>query len=183
MAFPIIPLVLVGAGVYVLRQRRAKRKKKVEEPGIGPIQTVVFVGPPKGPAPEGPTGAPGQPCDGGDGYGAWDDLGYCKTFWIEGETDEAIARLAMEEWEARGSPEFSDLYLMVPDIAGGELAPPKDNPALVDIVATCLQRYYGVGSVFPPKEAENWEDTSSPYWVHRAWSSGYAVVRRTLCGA
>src|SRR5262245_21876399 len=110
MAIPIVPLVVLGVGMLVLRRRRRTAKKKGEaEPQVPllPVQTVVFI-PPKDRAPVGPSGQPGQPCKGVDGAGAWDDLGACKTFWIDGDTDEAIRTLAREEWDARGRPGFSD---------------------------------------------------------------------------
>ncbi len=181
MAIPILPLLLIGVGVFALRRRRSK-SKKTDEWTPGPIQTLVFVPPSTGDAPDGPSGEPGQICDANDGEGAWDEQGHCKTFWIDGETDEAIARLAHEEWEARGRPKFSELCLMVQDPVGGELAPPEDNPLFVQIVVAVLQRYYGVGSVFPPISAKGPTDETSPYWVHKAWAKASVVVRRELCG-
>lgn len=187
MAIPLLPLLLLGVGVYALRRRRRSSTPKGEtDPDAWtkvPVHSVVFVPPSAGEAPQGPSGAPGQPCDAPDGWGAWDEQGQCKTFWIDGETDDAIARLAREEWESRGRPTFSELCLMVPDPLGGELAPPVDNPLLVQIVASALQRYYGVGSLFPPKSAYGWTDEVSPYWVQRVWAEANAVVRKELCGS
>ena len=116
MAIPIVPLVVLGVGVLVLRRR--KRSSKTTEGGTKPkvpivsLSTAVFI-PPKDRHPTGPSGDPGQPCTPPDGEGAWDDLGACKTFWIDGDTDDAIRALAREEWDARGRPGFSDLCLMV----------------------------------------------------------------------
>ena len=90
--------------------------------------------------------------------------------------------MAHEEWEARGRPTFSDLCVAVPDPAGGEFAPPKDNPQLVEIVVACLRRYYDVGPVFPPTDRNQINEPTSPYWVHKAWAKAYAIVRRELCG-
>lgn len=185
MAFPIVPLVVLGVGVMALRRRKRAPKKKSEgasDVPLGPVHTVVFV-PPKNPAPTGPSGEPGQPCKAADGEGAWDDLGVCKTFWIDGATDEAIRTLAREEWTARGRPSFSDMCLMVDDPSGGELAPPKENPLFVEIVATALERYYDVGSLFPPTVALKAGEPTSPYWVHQAWAKATAVVFKELCAA
>jgi len=74
------------------------------------------------------------------GRGAWDNNGVCKKFWIEGETDLAIAVLAREEWERRGSPTFSNLCLAVEDPLGGEFAAPIDNPDMVENVAASMER-------------------------------------------
>ncbi len=182
MAIPMLPLVLLGVGVLVLGRRKRSGKKKGEPKAPLVIQTAVFV-PPKDGAPPGSSGAPGQPCDAEGGYGAWDDLGACKTFWIDGDTDDAIRRLAREEWEARGRPSFSKLCLAVDDPGGGELAPQKENPLFVAIVSAALERYYDVGSLFPPKVAFGVDDPTSPYWVHRAWAMANAVVREELCDA
>lgn len=183
MAIPIIPLVVLGVGVLVVRRRKRAAKKtndKPSEPLFVPLNTVVFV-PPKGTAPTGPSGQPGQPCKAADGEGAWDDLGACKTFWVEGETDEAIRRLAREEWEARGRPGFSDLCLAVEEPMGGELAPPVASPAFVEIVVAALERYYDVGPLFPPTVAVEPNDATSPYWVHKAWAKATVAVREELC--
>ena len=182
MAIPILPLILLGVGAFALRRRRRPSKNKGTDETEPPIQTVVYVPPPVGEAPQGPSGEPGQPCDASDGQGAWDDLGHCKTFWIDEVTDEAIARLAREEWEARGQPGFSDLCLMVEDPVGGPLAAPKDNPRFVEIVSACLQRYYDVGALFPPTDVHGSNDPNSPYWVHEAWARANTVVRKELCG-
>jgi hypothetical protein len=185
MAIPVIPLVIVGVGLVVFGRRKRKPKKRgdaePEAPAI-PIKTLVFLPPTEPQAPTGPSGQPGQPCKADDGAGAWDELGACKTFWIEGDTDEAIRRLAREEWEARGRPSFSKMCLMVPDPTGGELAPPKANPIFVEIVAAALQRYYDVGPLFPPKVALQFDDPVSPYWVQEAWARAQAVVQQELCG-
>lgn len=184
MALPIVPLVVFGVGVLVLRRR--KRPAKKSEPGtppkipLVPLHTVVFI-PPKNTQPQGPSGDPGQPCKAADGEGAWDDLGACKTFWIDGSTDEAIRQLGRQEWEARGRPGFSELCLMVEDPTDGELAPPKPNPIFAEIVAAALQRYYDVGPLFPPKVQHQFNEPTSPYWVHKAWAKATAVLSKELC--
>ena len=89
----------------------------------------------------------------GDGHRAWDDLGYCKTFWIDGETEEAIARLTMEEWDARGRPPSSPVcvsWCRTLRVASWRVS--RTTPHSSTFVATCLQRCYGIGAVFPPKE-------------------------------
>lgn len=185
MAIPVIPLVVLGVGLVVFGRRKRSGKKKSEgEPAapVVPIKTVIFI-PPKDPAPTGPSGQPGQPCESREGEGAWDDLGACKTFWIDGETDEAIRRLAREEWEARGRPGFSKLCLMVDDPTGGELATPQANPLFVEIVVAALERYYDVGPLFPPTVAFEFDQPVSPYWVHKAWAKASEVVRQELCDA
>jgi hypothetical protein len=183
MPIPIVPLVVLGVGVLVFRRRKRAAKKtgdKAPEAPFVPINTVVFL-PPKDRAPTGPSGQPGQPCKATDGEGAWDDLGACKTFWVDGETDEAIRALVREEWEARGRPGFSDLCFMVEDPSGGELAPPIDNPTFVAIVVAALSRYYDVGPLFPPTVANVSGEPTSPYWVHKAWAQASAVAREELC--
>lgn len=184
MAIPFVPLVVVGVGVLVFRRRRRAAKKTTSEPAhdmpILPVKTVVFI-PPKDNAPPGPSGQPGQPCKAADGEGAWDDLGACKTFWIDGDTDEAIRKLAREEWEARGQPGFSELCLTVHDPVGGELAPPKPSPVFVEIVTAALERYYDVGPVFPPTVTTTATGPTSPYWVHKAWAKAAAAVTKELC--
>jgi hypothetical protein len=183
MAIPVLPLVVVGVGMLVLRRRKRSTKKQGEpEIPLGPVQTFVFI-PPEGRAPTGPSGQPGQPCKGKGGDGAWDDLGACKTFWIDGDTDDAIRRLAREEWEARGRPGFSELCLMVNTPMDDELAPPQPNPQFVEIVAAALGRYYDVGPLFPPTVAFGANDPTSPYWVHKAWAKATAVVSKELCDA
>ncbi|MEX1365605.1 MAG: hypothetical protein AB1Z98_20930 [Nannocystaceae bacterium] len=184
MAIPVLPLVVLGVGMLVLRGRRRSSSKKGSE-GTEPLpepKTVIFIPPPPDEAPSEPSGPPGQSCYPPEGDGAWDEFGHCKAFWIDGATDEAIAKLAREEWEARGRPTFSELCRMVPDPAGGEFAPPKDNPRLNEIVVACLQRYYDVGSIFPPTEGLQGHEPSSPYWVHRAWANAMVVVKKELCG-
>lgn len=179
MAAPIIPLVLLGVGILALRSRRRKTSKKTSDgSGGATIQTVVFVPP----QPEEPGGVPGRSCDAHDGVAAWDDQGRCKTFWIDGATDEAIEALLLQEWEARGRPTFSELCLTVPDPTGGEFAPKKDNPLFVEIVSAALQGYYSVGAVFPPVEARGPADPVSPYWVHETWARASVIARRALCG-
>ena len=120
MAVPIIPLVIVGMGLLVLgrRKRPAKKKAEGELPAV-PFHTVVFLPPKEPAAPTGPSGQAGRPCEGKGGDGAFDELGSCKTFWIDGDTDEAIGRLAREEWEARGRPRASEMCFMVDDPLGG----------------------------------------------------------------
>lgn len=185
MAIPVIPLMLVGVGVFVLgRRRRSGRAKDKEQaepkvPFITPHK-VVFV-PPEDRPPKGSGGQPGQPCKAKNGRGAWDDMGLCKRFWIDGDTDDAIRRLAREEWEARGRPSFSNMCLAVDDGSGDELAAPKPNPIFTAIVATALQRYYDVGPLFPPTTATQFNQPTSPYWVHEAWAKAVAVVRQELC--
>lgn len=185
MAIPVIPLVIVGVGLVVFGRRKRKTKKKGEtepQPPVVPVQTTVFL-PPKPTAPTGPSGHAGQPCEGKDGDGAFDELGACKTFWFDGSTDEAIRNLARVEWEARGRPSFSEMCLMVDDPTGGELATPQPNPIFVEIVAAALERYYDVGPLFPPTVAFQFDDPVSPYWVHQAWAKATAVVQKELCGA
>lgn len=183
MAIPMLPLVLVGVGVFVFSRRKRVAKKKGETKAPFVIQTAVFI-PPSDREPtvsSGSSNEPGQHCDGEGGYGAWDELGECKTFWIDGETDDAIRKLAREEWEARGRPSFSQLCLAVDDPTDGEFTPQKENPLFVAIVSSALQRYYGVGPLFPPKVASGFDDPTSPYWVHRVWAVANAVVSKELC--
>lgn len=179
MAAPIIPLVLLGVGLLALRSRRRKTSKKTNGgTERATIHTVVFVPP----STEEPFGEPGWPCDADDGAAALDDQLRCKTFWIDGTTDQAIEALLLEQWEARGRPTFSALCLAVPDPTGGEFAPPKDNPLFVEIVAAALQGYYGIGAVFPPIEPRGPEAPVSPYWVQETWSRATTIARRVLCG-
>lgn len=184
MAVPIIPLVIVGMGLLVLgrRKRPAKKKAEGELPAV-PFHTVVFLPPKEPAAPTGPSGQAGRPCEGKGGDGAFDELGSCKTFWVDGDTDEAIGRLAREEWEARGRPRASEMCFMVDDPLGGELSTPKANPIFVEITAAALERYYDVGALFPPKVATQFDEPVSPYWVQKAWAKASAVVRRELCEA
>ena len=188
MAIPVIPLMLIGVGVFVFGRRRrssSRNDAQAEQPQQEPqtpfiFQTVTFI-PPEDRPPPGPSGQPGQPCDTKEGKGAWDDVGLCKTFWIDGDTDDAIRRLAREEWEARGRPSFSTMCLAVSDPTGGELDTYKPNPVFTEIVAAALQRYYDVGPLFPPKVALQFNDPTSPYWVHEAWAKASAVVTQELC--
>lgn len=183
MALQVLPLVLLGVGVLVLRGRRRPKKKTQEPPPTEiPIKTVVFI-PPKDPPPPGShSGQPGQPCDAPDGTGALDEWGQCKTFWIDGETDDAIRSLAREEWEARGRPEVSELCLAVFDELGGEFATYQTNPNFLDLVTAVLRRYYGVGPTFPPVEAHGADDPMSPYWVHVVWDKAVNIIQQELCG-
>ncbi len=184
MAIPVIPLLLIGAGVLVFRKRRRTAKKTTEPeplPG-GPIQTLVFIPPEDREPPKRPSEQPGQPCETAEGQGAWDEQSECKTFWIDGETDEAIRRLAREEWEARGQPSFSELCLAVYDQTSGELGTHEANPRFTEIVVAALQRYYGTGAVFPPTEANAGHLPTSPYWVHEAWARAHRVIHKELCG-
>ena len=183
MAFPILPLLLLGVGVLALRHKGRTKRPKREEPKPTPIQAYVWVPPEPHREPPRSGGEPGRPCEASDGEGAWDRDGTCKTFWIDGQTDEAIRQLARQEWEARGRPTFSELCLAVPDPAAGEFAAPQDNPRLVEIVVAALRRYYGVGPVFPPTEGTQGNEPTSPYWVHKAWAKALALVRRELCEA
>ena len=182
MAFPILPLLLLGVGVLALRHKGRTKRPKREEPKSTPIQAYVWVPPEPHREPPRSGGEPGRPCEASDGEGAWDRDGTCKTFWIDGQTDEAIRQLARQEWEARGRPGFSDLCLAVQDEPGGELEAPDANPRMTEIVAAALQRYYGVGSLFPPTEAHGGHEASSPYWVHEAWARAHHVVWQELCG-
>lgn len=179
MAAPIIPLVLLGVGILALRSRRRKTSKKTGNGSGGTtIQTVVFVPPQT----KEPGGVPGQSCNARDGAAAWDDQGQCRTFWIDGTTDDAIETLLLEEWEARGRPTPSEMCFTVPDPTGGEFAPKKINPMFVEIVSAALQGYYGVGAVFPPVEARGPADPVSPYWVQETWARASVIARRALCG-
>ena len=187
MAAPIIPLVLLGVGILALRSQRRRTTKKTSDSSEEPtIRTVVFV-PPQSEEPSGEPGEPGEPrdpglsCDADDGAAAWDDQGHCKTFWIDGTTDQAIEALLLEQWEARGRPTFSELCLAVPDPTGGEFAPPKDSPLFVEIVAAALQGYYGIGAVFPPVEPRGSDDPRSPFWVQETWQRATAIARGILC--
>lgn len=183
MAIPVLPLVLLSIGVFAFRRRRRASKKIEEEPLVlGPVVPVVFIPPEDREPPQDPSKQPGKPCSTAEGKGAWDELGECKTFWIDGATDEAIRELAREEWEARGRPGFSDLCLAVYDPLSGELGTHEANPRFTEIVAAVLQRYYDVGPLFPPAEAHGFEDPTSPYWVHEAWARASHVVRQELCG-
>lgn len=181
MAIPILPLVVLGVGVLAIRRRkRAAKKTSNDAPKAPFVHTVVFL-PPKGTAPTGPSGQAGQSCKAPDGEGAWDDLGACKTFWIDGQTDDAIRALAREEWEARGRPGFSELCLAVNDPTGGEYASTMASPVFVDIVVAALERYYEAGPVFPPTVGNQADEPTSPYWVHKAWAKATAAVRKELC--
>ena len=183
MGFPVLPLLLLGVGVLALRRRTRTAKKATKDELPPPVLIpVVYIPPQDREPPKRPSLQPGQPCDAPDGRGAWDELGECKTFWIDGVTDDAIRQLARQEWEARGRPGFSDLCLAVQDELGGELEAPDANPRMTEIVAAALQRYYGVGSLFPPTEAHGGHEESSPYWVHEAWARAHHVVWQELCG-
>lgn len=182
MAIPILPLMLFGVGVLVLRGRRRSKKKDDEQPPADkPVQTFVYLPFEEFEPPQEPEVQPGASCDAPDGLGALDELGECKTFWINGDTDEAIRRLAREEWEARGRPGVSEFCLSVYDEMEGELAAPQPNPRFVEVVVAALQRYYGVGTVFPPVEAHGWDDPMSPYWVHMVWDRAVNIVQQELC--
>ena len=184
MAAPIIPLVLLGVGILALRSQRRRTTKKTSDSSEEPtIRTVVFV-PPRSEEPSGEPSEPRDPglsCEAEDGAAAWDDQGHCKTFWIDGTTDQAIEALLLEQWEARGRPTFSELCLAIPDPTGGEFAPPKDSPMFVEIVAAALQGYYGIGAVFPPVEPRGSDDPRSPFWVQETWQRATAIARGTLC--
>lgn len=180
MAIPVIPLVLLGVGVFVFSRRKRSSKKTGDETALKLIPVKAVFIPPEDRAPSDPSGAPGQRCEPKDGEGAWDDLGLCKTFWIDGDTDDAIRRLAREEWEARGRPASSEMCLAVSDPLSGELGTYKDNPLFTEIVAAALGRYYDVGPVFPPA-AQEFNKPVSPYWVQQAWARATAVVRKELC--
>ncbi|MCH9683897.1 MAG: hypothetical protein K0V04_20865 [Deltaproteobacteria bacterium] len=166
MGVPVIPLVLLGVGVLVLRSRKRPRRKADEtsdEPAAEPM-TMVYLPPatPHLPTTHDPTRDPGDPCEGEGGSGAWDDDGNCKVFWVDGVTDDAIRALAREEWQARGAPGFKEMCAAVKDPLGGEFAPPKDNPMFEEIAVTVLRRYYEVGpGLFPPKQPLQSTDPTS----------------------
>lgn len=179
MAFPILPVLVISLGLFAL-SRRGRDDDDDDTSEVVPA-TMVFI-PPKPALPQpSPGQTPGRMCQASKGEAAWDGDGECKVFWIEGETDEAIAKLAREQWETRGRPSFSDMCLAVPDPLGGEFAPPQDNPLLTKIVAASLERYYDVGPEWPPTEDYVDSNRSSPFWVWKTWARAMDVVQRELC--
>ena len=181
MAFPIIPVVLLSVGLFALIRRGQSEEDENDEPEVVPT-TFVFIPPTvelPTPQPD-PTRQKGKMCAHDKGAAAWDDDLECKVFWIDGETDRDIARIAREEWTQRGEPTFSDLCLATKDPLGGEFATAVENPVLTEIVITSLERYYDVGPEWPPKDNLDGKD-QSPYWVQQTWEAAWAVVRKELC--
>lgn len=174
-----LSLAVVGVGLltarHFVKRGRNQHREESEDESVTPLILVPAIFDDDDAGSPDDAGAPGEPCDHGEGLATWDHDGNCTPYWFDGDTDDAVLALATAQWEDRGRPTVSEMCLAQTDPLGGEFAAPTDNPVMIEIVASVLHEYYGVMSTFPPKE-------DSHPWVRRAWERGQAVIRRGLCG-